>query len=323
MSNEYGFFASKEHDRRYSADDFSAFFNDFFTNGVLGSDTNALKVSAAGDMKVSIASGTAYINGHWYRKASAQVLSLGDSDTAYGRFDAVVIRCDLEKRMVYPYIIEGIPASSPAQPLPVRNEKCYDLVLAYVKVAANAVAVTAADITDKRGFDDVCGFVTSAVDHIDTSGLFGQYEAQWELLKAACAKDSAAVIKAWSELIAVKKINGIAPTNGEVKLTQSLIPSDSTAYQMPYYVQSGTISVDDNTYKGVSVTFPRAFAGVPRLLLTSSANTKNTSYLYPILAGYSDLTKSGFKVGTRAVAGSSNISSTLAGTVQWVALGKI
>ena len=62
MSNEYGFFASKEHDRRYSADDFSAFFGDFFTNGVLGSDTNSLKVSAAGDMNISIASGTAYIN---------------------------------------------------------------------------------------------------------------------------------------------------------------------------------------------------------------------------------------------------------------------
>ena len=100
MSNEYGFFASKDHDRRYSADDFSAFFNDFFTNGVLGSDTNALMVTAAGDMDISIAAGTAYINGHWYRKSSAQVLSLGDSDTVYGRTDAVVIRCVLEKSKV-------------------------------------------------------------------------------------------------------------------------------------------------------------------------------------------------------------------------------
>ena len=196
MSNEYGFFASKEHDRRYSADDFSAFFNDFFTNGVLGSDTNSLMVSAVGDMNISIAAGTAYINGHWYRKSSAQVLSLADSDKVYGRIDAAVIRCDLEKRMVYPFIIEGIPASAPAQPLPVRNEKCCDLVLAYIDVAANCVEVTAADITDKRGFDDVCGFVTSAIDHIDTSALFRQYEAQWELLKAACSNDSAAVIKA-------------------------------------------------------------------------------------------------------------------------------
>lgn len=206
MSNEYGFFASKEHDRRYSADDFSAFFGDFFTNGVLGSDTNSLKVSAVGDLNISIASGTAYINGHWYRKSSAQVLSLGDSDTAYGRTDAVVIRCDLEKRMVYPFIIEGEPAEAPKQPLPVRNEKCYDLVLAYIDVAANCVEVTEADITDKRGFDDVCGFVTSAIDHIDTTALFKQYEAQWELLKAGCAQDSAAVIAAWNKLVTVKPL---------------------------------------------------------------------------------------------------------------------
>lgn len=324
MSNEYGFFASKDHDRRYSADDFSAFFNDFFTNGVLGSDTNALMVTAVGDMNISIAAGTAYINGHWYRKSSAQVLSLGDSDTVYGRTDAVVIRCDLEKRMVYPFIIEGVPEEMPAQPLPVRNEKCYDLVLAYVDVAANCVEVTAADITDKRGFDDVCGFVTGAVDHIDTAGLFKQYEAQWELLKAACSNDSAAVIKAWSELIAVKKINGIVPTEGEVKLTQSLIPSDSEVYQMPYYIQSGIITVGESSWRGVDVTFPMEFADTPILMLTPSLNFRNKNDLYPILAGYGDLTKSGFKISSRAVEGSSSIGiSNYNGAVQWIALGKI
>lgn len=324
MSNEYGFFASKDHDRRYSADDFSAFFNDFFTNGVLGSDTNSLMVSAVGDMNISIAAGTAYINGHWYRKSSAQVLSLGDSDTVYGRTDAVVIRCDLEKRMVYPFIIEGVPEETPAQPLPVRNEKCYDLVLAYVDVAANCVEVTAADITDKRGFDDVCGFVTGAVDHIDTAGLFKQYEAQWELLKAACSNDSAAVIKAWSELIAVKKINGIVPTDGEVKLTQSLIPSDSEVYQMPYYIQSGIITVGESSWRGVDVTFPMEFADTPILMLTPSLNFRNKNDLYPILVGYGDLTKSGFKISSRAVESSSSIgTSNYYGTVQWIALGKI
>ena len=323
MSNEYGFFASKEHDRRYSADDFSAFFNDFFTNGVLGSDTNSLMVSAVGDMNISIAAGTAYINGHWYRKSSAQVLSLGDSDTVYGRKDAVVIRCDLEKRMVYPYVIEGVPEEEPAQPLPVRNEKCCDLVLAYIDVAANCVEVTAADITDKRGFDDVCGFVTSAIDHIDTSALFRQYEAQWELLKAACSNDSAAVIKAWSELIAVKKINGIVPTEGEVKLTQSLIPSDGVAYQMPYYVQSGTMTVGKSALEGIGITFPRAFTAAPLVIFGTAVNPSYAKY--PAIASYNNLTNKGFTLIALRAGGSSinTIPDAAPCVVNWVALGQL
>lgn len=320
MSNEYGFFASKEHDRRYSADDFSTFFGDFFTNGVLGSDTAALMVSAAGNMDISIAAGTAYINGRWYRKASAQVLTVGDSDTVYGRVDAVVIRCDLEKRMVYPYIIEGVAEETPAQPLPVRNEKCYDLVLAYVNVAANCVEVTAADITDKRGFDDVCGFVTSAIDHIDTKGLFNQYEAQWELLKAGCAQDADAVIAAWSALNTVKAINDIPPVNGNIALTQSLIPSDGTAYQMPYFVQSGTVTVgkDANT---VEITFPRAFKAVPTIVLGTTSIPTDTRY--PIIATHNQASAGGFTLIVKIINSGGVAALNQSSTVGWAAFGEL
>lgn len=321
MSNEYGFFASKDHDRRYSADDFSAFFGDFFTNGVLGSDTNALTVSAAGDMNISVAAGTAYINGRWYRRQSPQVLALGDSDTVYGRIDAAVIRCDLEKRMVYPYVIEGVPEEVPAQPLPVRNEKCYDLVLAYIDVAANCVEVTAADITDKRGFDDVCGFVTSAIDHIDTKGLFKQYEAQWELLKAACAQDEAAVIKAWNELVAVKTINGIVPTDGEVGLTQSLIPSDGTAYQMPYFIQNGTLSVGASAHQGIEITFPQAYVSAPLVLFGAAPDTTSSDLV--VVANHKNITNEGFTLIARRIGseGARSILDNYPAVVSWVALG--
>ena len=325
MSNEYGFFASKEHDRRYSADDFSAFFGDFFTNGVLGADTNSLKASAVGDMNISIASGTAYINGHWYRKESSQVLSLSGSDKTYDRVDAVVIRCDLEKRMVYPFIIEGEPAEAPEQPLPVRNEKCYDLVLAYIDVAANCVEVTAADITDKRGFDDVCGFVTSAIDHIDTTGLFEQYNAQWELLKAGCAQDSEAVIAAWDKLVAVKTINGLVPTEGEVRLTQSLIPSDGAAYQMPYYVQSGTVTTTSTMHTtGLAVSFKKAYKTPPLLFITAKEFTVNSSHLN-VIANYRDLTATGFVAMARLFNGSGSLTGLNSNNVtqiNWFAIGQ-
>ena len=320
MSNEYGFFASKDHDRRYSADDFSAFFGDFFTNGVLGANTSALKVSAAGDMDISIASGTAYINGRWYRKQSAQVLTVGEPDTLYGRTDAAVIRCDLDKRMIYPFIIEGIPDEVPEKPTHLRNEKCYDIVLAYISIEANCVQITDADITDTRGFDELCGFVTSAIDHIDTSGLFSQYEAQWELLKAACAQDAEAVIAAWDALNTVKSVNKLIPTNGDLTLTQSLIPSDGTAFQFPFYIQSGTVTVDSTAYNGVSVTLPVKYKAAPLVILSGS--TFDNGGQKPIVTAYTDVTAQGFKIFAYQI---STIPSQLAssGTVNWVTLGAL
>ncbi|MGN0553405.1 MAG: H-type lectin domain-containing protein [Oscillospiraceae bacterium] len=322
MSNEYGFFASKDHDRRYSADDFCAFFGDFFTDGVLGSDTNALMVSAAGDMTVSVAAGTAYIKGRWYRKQSSQVLTLGDSDTVYDRIDAVVIRCDYVNRMVYPYIIEGVPDETAVEPDPVRNEKCYDIVLAYVYVAANCVEVTAADIADKRGFDDVCGYVTSAIDHIDTSGLFRQYEAQWELLKAGCAQDAEAVIAAWDNLNTMKSVNGLIPTNGNLTLTQSLIPSDGTAYQMPYYVQSGTLSVNLRYGLQNTITFPKKYKSAPLMLVSISEYGHDSSYPHAFCAT-KDITESGATLDCWATSNNgSHLYSDRYAIINWVALGE-
>ncbi|MGN0598529.1 MAG: hypothetical protein ACI4JK_01440 [Oscillospiraceae bacterium] len=319
MSNEYGFFASKDHDRRYSADDFSAFFGDFFTNGVLGANTSALKVSAAGDMNISVASGTAYINGRWYRKKSAQVLTVGAPDTLYGRIDAAVIRCDLDKRMIYPWIIEGMPDEVPEKPSHLRNEKCYDIVLAYISIEANCVRITDADITDTRGYDELCGFVTSAIDHINTSGLFYQYEAQWNLLKAACEQDAEAVIAAWDALNTVKSVNKLIPTNGDLTLTQSLIPSDGTAFQFPFYIQSGTVTVGSTAASsGVSVTLPVKYKAAPLVILSGS--TFSSGGQQPIVASYTDVTAQGFKIYAYQIA---TIPSQLpsSGTVNWVTLG--
>lgn len=53
------------------------------------------------------------------------------------------------------------------------------MVLAEVAVAAGAVELSAEDITDKRPDNTVCGFVTGVVEQIDTTGLFSQYDAEF------------------------------------------------------------------------------------------------------------------------------------------------
>lgn len=321
MSNEYGFFASKNHDRRYSADDFSSFFGDFFTNGVLGKNSSSLMVEADEDMKIKINSGTAYIKGRWYRTNSEKTLEISGSDTVYDRIDAVVIRCDFEKRMVYPAIIDGVSEETPSEPQITRDERYYDIVLAYVYVTANCVKITQADITDKRGFDDVCGFVTSAIDHISTEQLFSQYDAQWELLKAGCKNDADKVISAWDSLIAVKTINNMLPVKGNVELTQSVIPSDEKAYQMPYYVQSGTVTLTTDSYKGVEITFPVPFKGSPALFLSIQDNGHDGGYRSESTA-FDNLDETGATIRAWGSSSSGNLIN-LSCTVYWVAFGKI
>lgn len=327
MSNEYGFFASKNHDRRYSADDFSSFFGDFFTDGVLGKNSSSLMVEAAEDMTIKINAGTAYIKGRWYRTSSEKTLEISGSDTAYDRIDAVVIRCDFEKRMVYPAVIEGIASETPSEPQITRDERYYDIVLACIYVTANCVKITQADITDKRGFDDVCGFVTSAIDHIDTEELFSQYEAQWELLKAGCKNDADKVISAWDSLVAVKTINNAPPVEGNINLTQSSIPSDEKAYQNPYFIQAGSITITTAIEKtGLTISFPTAFTKAPIVQVTLSNCSVSNYKEYMPYAAIPEITTSGFTVKVAQPQGTGSSFSwsnaQFRGTIYWTAFGE-
>lgn len=120
----------------------------------------------------------------------------------------------------------------------------------------------------------------------------------------------------------IKYINGIAAVNGELALTQSLIPSDGAAYQFPYYIQSGTVTVNTNTYKGVSITFPVTFKSEPIVLFSATYNKSNINY--PISANYNDLSNEGFTLVSWGIGGSSGISSNVCnGVVRWVAMGII
>ena len=308
MANEYGFFAAKNHDRRYSAEDFCALFKDFFTDGVYGKDTNGFAVSSAGDMDISVGGGTAYIQGRWLRKSSPQVIEIGSGDTVYGRYDGVVIRCDYEKREVYIAVNEGIPSGTPEKPAPRRDESAYEIVLAYIYVGANSVEVTQANIEDTRGDSALCGWVTGAVDRIDTTGLFAQYEAQWELLKAACAQDSAAVIEAWARLNAVKTVNGIEPSDGNIALVLDDIPDTGNYYKSGYFIQAGKVTSASSPT--ASVTFPKRFGSTPFILLA-----------YPTAAAINYV-----PVVTSASASGFNIKKNSTNTydsVNWIAFGKL
>ena len=145
------------------------------------------------------------------------------------------------------------------------------------------------------------------VDTINTTDLFAQYEAQWELLRAACAQDEAAVIAAWEGLNTVKKVNGIVPVNGNVSMPLNKVPDGGGYYKSGYFIQTGTYNATGGT---ANVTFGTAYKNVPQVFASYTAS--ETSNSTPVITSRS---KTGFTVKkgtTPAYAG-----------FDWVAFGKI
>lgn len=183
-TEQFGFFGSKNGDRKYSAEDFAAFFRDFFTNGIVASDTSYLQVRGKSEFDLTIKKGICYIDGKFFRPSSDLTVVIPESDTVNDRIDLVVIRCDYALRTVYPTVIKGTPATKPERPVMQRNTDKYDLGIAAVYVKANSLVLTDADITDLRFDNAYCGILRSNIDYISTSELFAQYQAIWDAFVA-------------------------------------------------------------------------------------------------------------------------------------------
>ena len=272
MSNEYGFFASKDGDRKYGAADLCAYFSDIFTDGVLGGSTSELRVYPNNKMVLNVSAGTAYIKGRFYRPQTVKTITLSDSDDTNARYDLIVIRLDYTKRSVYLAKIDGIPSAEPAVPDIERNENYYDLCLAKIYVKPAASEITAADITDTRFDTALCGIVTGVVDTIDTSELFAQYQAAWNLLMQSFSGDEQAIIAAYDNL------NRIRPL--EIGGTNLLLNSAFIGTSNWLTAGQGTaVSTSASVLKVVPVA--KAYSGV---VSNITANVKSGKHILSVYA---------------------------------------
>lgn len=186
MAEHYSFFDAQgsegSYDRTYSSADLAAYFASFIGNGVYANPANQLKVTPAnGKMAVNVSVGKAWINGYFYELSeSAKELAIATGDANNPRIDKVVCSLNLSNRLIELKVIQGAASANPQPPAHSREDEVFDLVLAEVAVAAGAVELSAEDITDKRPDNTVCGFVTGVVEQIDTTGLFSQYDAEFE-----------------------------------------------------------------------------------------------------------------------------------------------
>ena len=187
----YGFFNSVEGDRKYDADQMSEYFEGLIGNGVYASVGNALAVEPDEGMNVRVLSGRGVINCKWLSNDAAVSLPITGSDPSYDRYTAVVMRLDVDNRLMELDTIDGTPAAEPVKPTLTQSELIYELCLAWVRVNAGDVSVEEANITDARPTED-CGWVTGLITQQDVSDLTSDIYDELHTYAAGdyCIKDN-------------------------------------------------------------------------------------------------------------------------------------
>nr|DAZ08029.1 MAG TPA: Receptor Binding Protein [Caudoviricetes sp.] len=118
----------------------------------------------------------------------AQTLTLPLADSALPRIDRVVLRHDATSRTTTLEVLQGTPSSEPAAPAISRTEMVYDLCLAEVSRPAGQTSVSAADLTDTRADEALCGLMRDGVTGIPMDELGAQALAKAKETAKLCDK---------------------------------------------------------------------------------------------------------------------------------------
>lgn len=161
-----GFYNNKNEsgvdDRVYTAEDLREPYNSVYTKGILpeadGTAGNTLKVTATGGMGISVASGKANL-GAWFTNDAAFNISL-DNSIGTDRYDCVIIRNDDNDNERRPSIYVKSLSRVPTVADLTRDEKVYEICVAYVKVTALATAITQSNIVDTREDGQLCNVMS-------------------------------------------------------------------------------------------------------------------------------------------------------------------
>ena len=162
----------------YDADDASGYLSTRLS-GVYSADED-FAVTANSDLTVTVSAGQAWVRPARFRGRSIimeqpETVTLTAADAVRSRIDRLVLRYDAAARKTRLQVLEGTPDSaSPTAPEITRTALVYDLCLAEIRRPAGSTVVTAADITDTRADEDVCGVMRDGVTGIPTAQLQAQ-----------------------------------------------------------------------------------------------------------------------------------------------------
>ena len=165
----------------YDADDASGYLATR-QSGVYSAEED-FAVSISGELSLTVSAGQAWVRPSRFKGRSIimeqpTTLALTAADPVRTRIDRVVLRYDAAARQTRLQVLEGTPDSaSPTAPAITRTALVYDLCLAEITRPANSTAITAANLTDTRADEDICGVMRDGVTGIPTAQLIAQWRA--------------------------------------------------------------------------------------------------------------------------------------------------
>lgn len=135
------FFNSVKGDRKYSAEDWAAYFGAIIGNGVFPEPSTGLQVEKYSGMRVKVLSGKAWINGYFYMSTGLVPLTLVTADGSQDRIDRVVLRWNRVNREIKLAVKTGAPAATPVGDDLQRDADIYELCLAEVYVTVGVTKI--------------------------------------------------------------------------------------------------------------------------------------------------------------------------------------
>ena len=194
----YGFYNSKNGDRKYDAIQMSSIFDGIIRDGILQHYGTAMVVKESEGMMGNVGIGRAWFNHTWTLNDALLPLTVPISEVLLNRIDAVVLEVDSREavRANSIKIVKGTPASSPKNPTLVKTNDRWQYPLAYIRVNAGVTSIRQANITNCVG-TSACPFVTAPLEKMSIDALVAQWGDQWKAFYGAQTSDMEATNAFW------------------------------------------------------------------------------------------------------------------------------
>ena len=136
MAKRFGFFNSKNGDRKYDANDVNYITKKLISaNGVYPNPaTNLQVVPSNTGLGIIVKAGSALIDHHYFESDSDESFTLASADVALNRIDRVVVQLDVSNRLIDIVVKKGTNATNPSAPALLNNDTVKEISLATIRI---------------------------------------------------------------------------------------------------------------------------------------------------------------------------------------------
>lgn len=170
MAFSSGFFDAKNRDRVYTAENFTEYLSSLICNGILDTYGDCFAVSANNSLSVTVGTGKAWINGHYFTNDSRHTVDLSPYASS-NQYVAIGICCDLAARECSMVVRAGATI-----PVFTDTDSQTYLTFAAVHLPAGGGAIIASDILDLREDESRCGYVKCILGKCGITNLLAKLE---------------------------------------------------------------------------------------------------------------------------------------------------